>query len=60
VILGGFGSIGGAVLGSFVIGFSEIFATLFLGSGYSEMVIYFIFVIILVFKPSGLFGKIRM
>jgi branched-chain amino acid transport system permease protein len=59
VVLGGFGSIGGAVLASFVIGFTEVFSTIFIGSGYAEMVIYLIFILLLVFRPSGLFGKIR-
>lgn len=59
VVLGGFGSIGGAVLASFIIGFTEVFSTIFLGGGYAEMVIYLIFILLLIFRPSGLFGKIK-
>lgn len=60
VVLGGFGSIGGAVLGSFVIGFTEVFTTVFIGAGYAEMMVFLIFIFILVFKPSGLFGKVKV
>ena len=59
VVLGGFGSIGGAALASFIIGFTEVFSTIFIGSGYAEMIIYLIFIFLLIFRPSGLFGKIR-
>jgi branched-chain amino acid transport system permease protein len=57
VVLGGFGSIGGAVLGSFVISFTEVFSTFFFGAGYSEMLIYSAFVAVLIFRPSGLLAK---
>lgn len=59
-VIGGIGSLPGAVIGGFLIGIirvlTEVYSTLGL-SQWVETVIYGIFVIILLFKPSGLLGK---
>ena len=60
VVLGGFGSIGGALLASFVIGFIEVFSSVFIGLGYSELVVFSLFILILVLRPAGLFGKVSL
>jgi len=60
VILGGFGSVGGALLGSFIIGLTEALGGVFVGIGYKDVMVFIIFILILLFKPSGLFGKIRV
>ncbi|MGP1569847.1 MAG: branched-chain amino acid ABC transporter permease [Eubacteriales bacterium] len=56
-VFGGIGSIPGAVVGGFLIGFSE---TILKAAGYSEFSDVFTFVILIVvlmFKPTGLFGQ---
>jgi len=60
VILGGFGSIGGALVASIIIGFITVVPTVFIGIGYSELIVFSLFIIILVFRPSGLFGKVSV
>jgi branched-chain amino acid transport system permease protein len=57
VVLGGMGSIIGALLGGFVIGITESVGGLFLGESLGQIGISLIFIIILIFKPTGLFGS---
>lgn len=57
VILGGLGSIPGAILGSLVLAVGESFATTFLGSAASDMVGFVLVIVILLSKPSGLLGE---
>jgi branched-chain amino acid transport system permease protein len=56
-IVGGLGSTGGVILASFVIGFAERFTDTYIGSQWTMMVSLAALVIVLVVKPSGLFGK---
>jgi branched-chain amino acid transport system permease protein len=56
-IVGGLGSTGGVVLASFVIGYGQIFTSTYLGSHWIMIVSLVAILLILVFKPSGLFGK---
>lgn len=56
-VFGGLGNIWGAMAAGLIIGVVESISALFLGGSWSEMVIYLIFVLILLFKPTGLFGK---
>jgi branched-chain amino acid transport system permease protein len=55
--VGGLGSTGGVVLASFVIGYGQIFTSTYLGSHWIMIVSLVAILIILVIKPSGLFGK---
>lgn len=61
-ILGGLDSTGGAVVGGLVVGLAESFAAgyqdqiAFLGRGFGEVVPYIVMVLVLLFRPSGLFG----
>lgn len=57
VILGGLGSLPGAVLGSLILAVGESFATTFLGSAASDMVGFLLVIAILLGKPSGLLGQ---
>ena len=59
VILGGMGSVVGALLGALIFGFAETFTTLFLESSYQELVGFIILILVLLFKPNGLFGGIN-
>ncbi len=57
VVLGGLGSIPGAILGGVVIGIIESTFAQFMTSTWTEAIIYGIFLLILFFKPSGFFGN---
>jgi len=56
VILGGLGSIPGAVLGAFAFGIIESFGITFFG-GYSTLVAFTAVMLILIFRPQGLMGR---
>ena len=56
-VLGGIGNITGAVLGGFVIGFIENFASSVGASRWSEFLVFMVLTLVLIFKPSGLFGQ---
>ncbi len=56
-VLGGIGSIPGAVLGSFVLGLTESFGTGYISSDYEDVFAFIILVLILIFRPSGLLGR---
>lgn len=57
-VLGGIGSIPGAVLGSIVLGLTESFATGYVSSDYEDVFAFSLLVLILIFKPSGILGKV--
>jgi branched-chain amino acid transport system permease protein len=56
VVLGGMGSFLGAVVGGLIVGLTESFGGLFLGESLGQIGISVIFILILLFRPSGLFG----
>ncbi len=56
-VLGGIGSIPGAVLGSLVLGISESFFTGYFWSEYEDVFAFAILVLILIFRPSGILGR---
>jgi len=56
-VLGGIGIIHGAVVGGLIVGVSEVIVSAFLSSTYRDGVIFVILLIVLLVKPSGLFGK---
>jgi branched-chain amino acid transport system permease protein len=58
-VLGGIGSIPGAVLGGFVLGLTEAFATGYVSSDYEDVFAFTLLVLILIFKPSGLLGRVE-
>ncbi len=57
VVLGGMGSFIGALVGGFVIGITEQLGRLFLGESLGLITISVIFILILLFRPTGLFGQ---
>jgi branched-chain amino acid transport system permease protein len=59
VVLGGMGSFRGAVVGGLIVGLTESFGGLFLGESLGQIGISLIFILILLFRPSGLFGAKR-
>ncbi|MGX9854549.1 branched-chain amino acid ABC transporter permease [Limimaricola variabilis] len=56
VVLGGLGSIGGAFLGAMIIGLIDSFAGFYVGSDLREVAVFGVFLLILILRPSGLFG----
>lgn len=56
IILGGMGSVLGAVVGGLSIGVIEVWATAYVSSKFSEAVAYAVILAVLVVRPSGLFG----
>jgi branched-chain amino acid transport system permease protein len=56
-VIGGIGSLPGAVLGGFLIGVIKELAATFEIASWSDAIVYGIFVVILLFKPAGLLGK---
>ncbi len=57
VVLGGKGSISGALVGGLIVGVIEQLAGQLLTDAYAQAIVFVLFVIVLLFKPSGLFGR---
>ena len=56
VVLGGMGSIAGALLGGLFIGVVESLSGLYFGESLGQIGIFLIFILVLLFKPTGVFG----
>ncbi|PQA80475.1 branched-chain amino acid ABC transporter permease [Limnohabitans sp. TS-CS-82] len=56
VVLGGMGSLPGAVIGSIFIGLIDSLAGYYVGPGLKEVVYFLVFLVILIIRPTGLFG----
>ena len=56
-VFGGIGSIPGAVIGGFIIGLSETFMKAAGMSQFSDVLTFVILIVVLMFKPTGLFGQ---
>ncbi len=56
-VLGGIGSIPGAMLGGILLGVAETFAAAYISSEYKDIVAFGLLVLILLFRPTGLLGK---
>ena len=56
VVLGGLGSIGGALLGGIIIGLIESVGPEFMTATWTEAIVYGLFLVVLFVRPSGLFG----
>jgi Branched-chain amino acid ABC-type transport system, permease components len=61
IIVGGLGSLPGAVVGGLLLGLAEVFAVNYVGTSWRDMVAFGLLFLILVVRPQGLFGakKIR-
>jgi branched-chain amino acid transport system permease protein len=56
-VLGGIGNLAGAMLGGFLIGLIEALTTQFIGDQWSNVMVFSILVLVLIFRPSGLLGE---
>ena len=58
-VVGGFGSIPGAIVGGLVIGWVEAFAGFYLPEGFKDIAAYVVVLLVLMVRPSGIFGQMR-
>lgn len=59
-VIGGFGSLPGALAGGLIVGVIEPFASRYLPAGYSQIAPYALLLFVLVFRPHGLFSQVRI
>ena len=59
VILGGVGSPVGAVLGMIVFGIAQEVATLYIGSAYKIVIAFLVLLVVLLFRPQGIMGRVQ-
>jgi branched-chain amino acid transport system permease protein len=57
VIMGGMGNVQGILFSGLILGVAESLAASFISLGYSDAIAFAILIVILLFKPAGLFGK---
>ncbi|MBE6024640.1 MAG: branched-chain amino acid ABC transporter permease [Cellulosilyticum sp.] len=59
-VLGGIGSIPGAMLGGIILGIIESLSKAYISTNLSDAIVFSVLIIVLLVKPSGLLGKVRM
>lgn len=57
VVIGGFGSVSGAIVGGLIIGLLEVFIAAYVSSSYETALVYLILILILLIRPQGIFGE---
>lgn len=57
VILGGLGSLGGALVGALILAFVEIYGVALTSAAYRSILVYGLFILVLLVRPQGLFGR---
>ncbi len=56
-VIGGFGSIPGAICGGILVGLSEILGASYVSSAYKDALVFLLMIVFLLFRPQGLFGE---
>lgn len=57
VILAGLGNVGGAIVGGFIVALLQTATSYFLGTAWEDVVPFFLIILILILRPSGLFAS---
>lgn len=57
-LLGGIGSLPGAVIGGLIIAMTEVFTAALVGSGWKDIAVFTVLVLVLLFQPAGLLGTV--
>ena len=57
IVLGGMGSVPGAIVGGLIIGFAEAFGAFYISTDYKDIIAFALLVVILSLRPQGLFMK---
>lgn len=60
IIVGGMGSLPGALVGGLVLGLAEVFAIQYIGSSWRDLIAFGLLFVILLVRPQGLFGARRV
>lgn len=58
-VLGGIGSIPGAVIGGMILGMIEVLTRAYLSSAYADAIVFMVLILVLLVHPTGLFGKLE-
>ncbi len=56
-IIGGFGSIPGAIIGGIAVGLAEVLGASYVSSAYKDAIVFALMILFLLFRPQGLFGE---
>lgn len=56
-IIGGLDSVGGAVLGGFIVGLTDAYAGEYISFDFSKSAVFIVMLVVLIVRPSGLFGS---
>lgn len=57
IVLGGMGSVPGAIVGAYILAFAEAFGGAYISSAYQDVIAFGLLVIILTVRPTGLFAR---
>lgn len=58
-VIGGFGSLPGALMGGLLVGMIEPFASRYVAAGYSQVAPYLVMLLVLILRPHGLFAQVQ-
>ncbi len=59
-VVGGIGSIPGAMLGGLLIGLAESFVTGYISSTYTNLLVFALLIVVMLLRPSGLLGRVQL
>jgi branched-chain amino acid transport system permease protein len=59
-VVGGIGSIPGAMLGGLLIGLAESFVTGYISSTYTNLIVFGLLIVVMLVRPSGLLGRVQL